>query len=103
MLPKKTCRRVLALPLRHVEAWHPPAPFTVRDLVRFGGTLRGRNRCHRTRGPRGAARGGERMTTIRIEADGSMKLIAAGDVGHVPPNLRTGATGDPERTLALPD
>lgn len=43
------------------------------------------------------------MTTIRIEADGSMKLIAAGDVGHVPPNLRTGATGDPERTLALPD
>lgn len=42
------------------------------------------------------------MTTIRIEADGSMKLIAAGDVGHVPPHLRTGATGDPERSLALP-
>lgn len=42
------------------------------------------------------------MTTIRIEADGSMKLIAAGDVGHVPPNLRTGATGDPERSLAAP-
>lgn len=42
------------------------------------------------------------MTTIRIEADGSMKLIAAGDVGHVPPNLRTGATGDPERSLAVP-
>jgi serine/threonine-protein phosphatase PGAM5 len=43
------------------------------------------------------------MTTIRIEADGRMKLIAAGDVGHVPPNLRTGATGDPERALAAPD
>jgi serine/threonine-protein phosphatase PGAM5 len=43
------------------------------------------------------------MTTIRIEADGSMKLIAAGDVGHVPPNLRTGATGDPERALTLPE
>lgn len=42
------------------------------------------------------------MTTFRIEADGSMKLIAAGDVGHVPPNLRTGATGDPERSLAIP-
>lgn len=41
------------------------------------------------------------MTTIRIEADGSIKLIAAGDVGHVPPNLRTGATGDPERTLTV--
>jgi len=43
------------------------------------------------------------MTTIRIEADGSAKVIAIGDVGHVPPNLRTGASGDPERTLALPD
>jgi serine/threonine-protein phosphatase PGAM5 len=30
-----------------------------------------------------------------------MKLIAAGDVGHVPPNLRTGATGDPERALTV--
>lgn len=43
------------------------------------------------------------MTTIRIEADGSTKVIAIGDVGHVPPNLRTGATGDPERTLSLPE
>lgn len=41
------------------------------------------------------------LTTIRIEADGSMKLIAAGDVGHVPPNLRTGATGDLERALTV--
>ncbi len=43
------------------------------------------------------------MTTIRIEADGSMKLIAAGDIGHVPPNLRTGATGDIERALTVAD
>jgi serine/threonine-protein phosphatase PGAM5 len=43
------------------------------------------------------------MTTIRVEADGRFKLIAAGDVGHVPPNLRTGATGDPERALTVPE
>lgn len=43
------------------------------------------------------------MTTIRVEADGSTKVIAIGDVGHVPPNLRTGATGDPERALTLPE
>jgi serine/threonine-protein phosphatase PGAM5 len=41
------------------------------------------------------------MTTILVEADGRFKLIAAGDVGHVPPNLRTGATGDPERALTV--
>ena len=43
------------------------------------------------------------MTTIRVEADGTMRVIAVGDVGHVPPTLRTGALGDPERTLALPE
>ncbi len=42
------------------------------------------------------------MTTIRIEADGTMRVIAVGDVGHVPPTMRTGALGDPERALALP-
>jgi len=42
------------------------------------------------------------MTTIRVEADGTMRVIAVGDVGHVPPTLRTGALGDPERSLALP-
>jgi serine/threonine-protein phosphatase PGAM5 len=31
-----------------------------------------------------------------------MKVIAVGDVGHLPPNLLTGATGDPERSLAVP-
>lgn len=42
------------------------------------------------------------ITTIRVEADGRFKVIGVGDVGHIPPNLRTGATGDPERTLAIP-
>lgn len=42
------------------------------------------------------------ITTIRIEADGRFKIIAVGDVGHIPPNMRTGATGDPARALAIP-
>lgn len=40
------------------------------------------------------------VTRIRIEADGRYKVIAVGDVGHIPANLRTGASGDPERGLA---
>lgn len=39
------------------------------------------------------------MTTIRVETDGSVRVIAVGDVGHLPPTLRTGALGDPERSL----
>jgi len=42
------------------------------------------------------------LSTIRIDADGSMRLLGAGDLGHIPPNLRTGALGDPERELAMP-
>ena len=42
------------------------------------------------------------ITRIRVEADGRVKVISVGDVGHLPPNLRTGATGDPERSLAIP-
>lgn len=42
------------------------------------------------------------ITTIRIEPDGRFKVIAVGDVGHIPPNMRTGSTGDPARTLAIP-
>ena len=42
------------------------------------------------------------ITRIRVEADGSFKVISVGDVGHIPPNLRTGASGDPERSLAIP-
>ena len=42
------------------------------------------------------------ITRIRVEADGRFKVIAVGDVGHIPANLRTGATGDGERSLAVP-
>ncbi len=42
------------------------------------------------------------ITRIRVEADGRFKLISAGDVGHLPPNLLTGATGDSDRSLAIP-
>ena len=42
------------------------------------------------------------ITRIRVEADGRFKVLSVGEVGHIPPNLQTGATGDPERTLAIP-
>lgn len=42
------------------------------------------------------------VTVIRVEPDGRMKVISVGDVGHIPPGLLTGATGDPQRTLAAP-
>jgi serine/threonine-protein phosphatase PGAM5 len=42
------------------------------------------------------------ITTIRVEPDGRFKVIAVGDVGHIAPYLRTGATGDAARTLAIP-
>lgn len=43
------------------------------------------------------------LTVIRVEADGRFKVIAVGDSGHLPPQLITGATGDPQRDLAAPD
>lgn len=42
------------------------------------------------------------ITSIRIQPDGSFKVIAVGDVGHLPVTLLTGASGDPERSLAIP-
>ena len=39
------------------------------------------------------------LTRIRIEGNGRYKVIAVGDVGHLPSGLRTGAAGDPERAL----
>ena len=41
------------------------------------------------------------VTRIRIEPDGRFKVIAVGDVGHIPPNLRTGASGDADLSLAV--
>jgi serine/threonine-protein phosphatase PGAM5 len=44
------------------------------------------------------------ITLIRVEADGRFKVIAVGDAGHIPPNLLSGATGDPAgRSLAIPE
>jgi serine/threonine-protein phosphatase PGAM5 len=45
--------------------------------------------------------GNASITKIRVEADGRFKVIAVGDVGHLPPNMLTGATGDSERSLAI--
>ena len=42
------------------------------------------------------------LTVVRVERDGRFKVIAVGDSGHLPPSLTTGATGDPDRDLAVP-
>ena len=42
------------------------------------------------------------LTVIRVEADGRFKVLAVGDSGHLPVTMCTGATGDPERDLAVP-
>ncbi|HEY2801966.1 MAG TPA: histidine phosphatase family protein [Chthoniobacterales bacterium] len=42
------------------------------------------------------------ITTIRVEANGRVRVIAVGDVGHIPPNMQTGSIGDRERSLAIP-
>lgn len=46
--------------------------------------------------------GNASITRIRVEADGRFKVLSVGDVGHIPPNLQTGATGDEDRSLAVP-
>ncbi len=42
------------------------------------------------------------VTVIRIEPGGEPRLIAVGDVGHLPPNLQTGRVGDPAPALTVP-
>lgn len=42
------------------------------------------------------------ITQIRVEADGRFKIISVGDSGYMPANLLTGATGDSDRSLAIP-
>jgi len=39
------------------------------------------------------------LTTIRVEADGRIKLLGIGDTGHIPANLTTAASGDPAGRL----
>jgi serine/threonine-protein phosphatase PGAM5 len=46
--------------------------------------------------------GNASITRIRIEANGEYKVLSVGDVGHLPPSMQTGASGDPERSLAIP-
>ena len=38
---------------------------------------------------------------MQIKADGAMKLLSFGDVGHLPPNMQTGY-GEKERRLVVP-
>jgi serine/threonine-protein phosphatase PGAM5 len=41
------------------------------------------------------------LTVIRVRADGSMTVLAVGDVGHLPPNLQSGTgNGDPELVVS---
>ena len=42
------------------------------------------------------------LTQIRVEADGRFKVISVGDIGHVPPNMQTGATGMRDQELVRP-
>ena len=42
------------------------------------------------------------LTVLTVDAKGAARVIAVGDVGHLPPAFQTGAAGNPERSLALP-
>ena len=39
------------------------------------------------------------ITKVRVKPDGSMQVLAVGDVGHIPPNMQSGTSADPERGL----
>jgi len=41
------------------------------------------------------------LTIVRINPDGTMKLLSVGDVGHLPPNLQSG-TDDTDPVLVVP-
>ena len=42
------------------------------------------------------------ITKIRIDANGAIKVITVGDVGHLPANLQTGASGNGDLSLTIP-
>jgi serine/threonine-protein phosphatase PGAM5 len=42
------------------------------------------------------------ITEVLVEADGRFKVISAGDVGHLPPTLQSGATGMRDKSLTVP-
>ena len=41
------------------------------------------------------------LTIVRVDPDGSLKVLAVGDVGHLPPNMQTGLDAV-DRVLAIP-
>jgi serine/threonine-protein phosphatase PGAM5 len=42
------------------------------------------------------------LTTVRIEADGRIQVLGAGDVGHLPPSLTTSASTDRDVVVRAP-
>lgn len=42
------------------------------------------------------------LTQILVEPDGRFKINSVGDIGHIPPNMQTGATGMSEKSLQVP-
>jgi len=42
------------------------------------------------------------VTVLRVDADGGVRVLSVGDVGHLPANLQTGRLDDPEPTLEPP-
>ena len=42
------------------------------------------------------------ITKVRIEANGNMQVIYVGDIGHIPPNLQTGSSGNGDKSLEIP-
>lgn len=42
------------------------------------------------------------VTVLRVDAEGGVRVLSVGDVGHLPANLQTGRLDDPERSLEPP-
>lgn len=42
------------------------------------------------------------LTVLAVDASGVARVLAVGDVGHLPPGFQTGAFGDAQRDLELP-
>jgi len=42
------------------------------------------------------------LTQILVEPDGRFKVLSIGDIGHLPPNMQTGATGMTDKDLVAP-
>ncbi len=42
------------------------------------------------------------LTVIQVEPDGTFRIAAVGDIGHIPPNLQNGAVPGPEAQLVMP-